>query len=137
MRFNWTDRDKEWLYRKAERQLREYGIDFIKVDRDQFGVQGWDPEKKTIKAAVITLTPYPYKRLTKAQENALRRMKNWQCIDKKASARDCMEGQIHMHSRLIIDRMRERKKKDESEKCSKERRYRADPGSELGALEYE
>jgi hypothetical protein len=118
MKFDWTAREKEQFYRKAERQLKEYGIDFIQVDRDQFGVKGWRSEAKTIEAAVITLTPYPYRRLTKAQERALRKMENWQCTDKKASARDCIEGQTFMHSRLIIRRLRERKRRDESEICS-------------------
>ena len=74
MKFDWTAREKEQFYRKAERQLKEYGIDFIQVDRDQFGVKGWRSEAKTIEAAVITLTPYPYRRLTKAQERALRKI---------------------------------------------------------------
>lgn len=119
MKFDWTAREKEQFYRKAERQLKEYGIDFIQVDCDQFGVKGWDPKKKTIEAALVSLSPYPYRRLTKAQDRALRKMENWQCIDKNASARDCIEGQTFMHSRLIIRKLRERKRKDESEICGK------------------
>lgn len=35
MKFNWTDMEKEYFYRKAARQLKAQGIDFLSVDRSQ------------------------------------------------------------------------------------------------------
>ncbi|WP_289290398.1 hypothetical protein [Sporofaciens musculi] len=102
MKFNWTDMEKEYFYRKAARQLKAHEIDFLAVDHSQFGVKGWDAKRGVIEAAVVSLTPYPYRSLKASQKKQLAKMANWECIDKKPSARDRIEGQIFMHSRLLI-----------------------------------
>ena len=102
MKFNWTDMEKEYFYRKAARQLKAQGIDFLTVDRSQFGVKGWDAKRGTIEAAVISLTPYSYRKLSASQKKLLKDVENLECIDKKPSARNRIEGQTFMHSRLLI-----------------------------------
>ena len=38
MKFAWTEKDKERFFKRAERQLKAAGIDFVQVDREQIGV---------------------------------------------------------------------------------------------------
>lgn len=40
MRFNWQQSEKEKYFKRAEKQLRDAGIDYISVDRTKFGVKG-------------------------------------------------------------------------------------------------
>lgn len=47
MKFAWTEKDKERFFKRAERQLKAAGIDFVQVDRSQIGVKEWDAEKQT------------------------------------------------------------------------------------------
>lgn len=35
MKFAWTEKDKERFFKRAERQLKAAGIDFVQVDREQ------------------------------------------------------------------------------------------------------
>ena len=39
MKFRWEEKEK--YFRMVEKELRDAGIDFMKVDRTQFGVQVW------------------------------------------------------------------------------------------------
>lgn len=119
MRFEWTEQEKEYFYRKAERQLRKNGIDFLSVDRDQFGVKGWKIRKRTIGAALISLTPYPYRCLTQEKKKMLENMDNWECTDKEVKSEESIGSRIYMHSRLIIGKPIRRQKKYEYKKCPK------------------
>lgn len=47
MKFAWTEKDKERFFKRAERQLKAAGIDFVQVDREQIGVKEWNAEKQT------------------------------------------------------------------------------------------
>lgn len=46
MKFAWTEKDKERFFKRAERQLKAAGIDFVQVDREQIGVKEWNAEKQ-------------------------------------------------------------------------------------------
>ena len=60
MKFAWTEKDKERFFKRAERQLKAAGIDFVQVDRSQIGVKEWDAEKQTAGTVYVWLTSYPY-----------------------------------------------------------------------------
>lgn len=60
MKFAWTEKDKERFFKRAERQLKAAGIDFVQVDREQIGVKEWNAEKQTAGAVYVWLTSYPY-----------------------------------------------------------------------------
>lgn len=99
MEFGWQDFEKEKFYQKAEQQLRDAGIDFVEVDRRDFGVRGWNEEKKTVQAVIVTLTPYSYQHFNSIRKSKLEKLGNWQCIDQ------FKQGEMKpvlMHSRLII-----------------------------------
>lgn len=111
MKFRWTESEKERFYKRAEKQLKEAGIDFISVDRTQFGIRGYNAEKGTVEAVVISLTPYPYRHFSNVRKGALKRLGNWECTDAKRERKIISEEeQIFMHSRLIIKETRGRKK---------------------------
>lgn len=112
MRFNWQESEKERFYRKAERQLKKAGIDFVGIDRTKFGVRRWNEEKKTVDAVVISLTVYPYKHFSNIRKGALLKLGNWECTD---ILRKGYVKPIFMHSQLIYKEKREEKKKDESQ----------------------
>lgn len=99
MDFNWKESEKEKFYQIAERQLEEAGIDFIKVDRSSFGVRRWDEKKKTVQAVIITLEAYSYGSLNRSQRSRLKKLKNWECMDR---FRQGESKPVFMHSRLII-----------------------------------
>lgn len=40
-------RIKSGFFKRAERQLKAAGIDFVQVDREQIGVKEWNAEKQT------------------------------------------------------------------------------------------
>lgn len=108
MRFNWESAEKERYYRKAEKQLKEAGIDFVSVDRTQFGVRKWDKERKEAEAIYIGLTPYPYCHFSNARRGKLKRLGNWQCTDPKRKKQGPgiwnPEGApTMMHSRLVYE----------------------------------
>ena len=56
MKFAWTEKDKERFFKRAERQLKAAGIDFVQVDREQIGVKEWNAEKQTAGAVYVWLT---------------------------------------------------------------------------------
>lgn len=60
MKFAWAEKDKERFFKRAERQLKAAGIDFVQVDREQIGVKEWNAEKQTAGAVYVWLTSYPY-----------------------------------------------------------------------------
>lgn len=99
MEFNWLDCEKEKFYQKAEKQLKDAGIDFLGVDRRQFGVQGWDEQEKTVQAVFVTLTAYSYRHFTPVQKGRLKKLGNWECLDKYRRGEP---KPIWMHSRLVI-----------------------------------
>ena len=53
MKFAWTEKDKERFFKRAERQLKAAGIDFVQVDREQIGVKEWNAEKQTADGKVV------------------------------------------------------------------------------------
>lgn len=99
MVFNWGEKEKEKFYRKAEKELREAEISFIAVDRNKFGVRGWNEKDHTVQAVVISLQTYSYKKLNKDQKSRLKKLKNWECTDKYNRGD---QKPVFMHSRLII-----------------------------------
>ena len=99
--FNWSDEEKEEYYKRAEQQLKEAGIDFVGVDRAKFGVIGWNAEEKTVEAVSVSLTGYPYHHFGTKKRGQLKRLGNWQCIDKFKKGG---EKPYFMHSRLIYGR---------------------------------
>ena len=99
MKFAWTKKYKEHFFKMAQRQLEEAGIDFITVDRKQFGVKGWDAEKGTVQSVIVQLQPYPYKHFSNAKRGMLKRLGNWKCTDKYRRGYD---KPIHMHSQLTF-----------------------------------
>ena len=101
MRFDWSEEAKEKYYKKAERQLKAEGIDFVGVDHAKFGVIGWNEERKTAKAVYVSLTGYPYHHFSNAKRGQLKRLGNWQCTDKFKKGG---EKPYFMHSRLIYGR---------------------------------
>lgn len=99
MKFDWQDFEKEKFYQKAEQQLKDAGIDFIKVDRKQFGVFGWNEKEKTVQAVIVSLTPYSYQQFSSIRKSKLKKLKNWECTDRYKQGES---KPILMHSRLII-----------------------------------
>lgn len=102
MKFKWELGEKEVYFQKAEQELRDGGIDFMKVDRTQFGVQGWDAKKKTVEKIFISLAAYPYKDLSREKKKKLKELSNWECMDKNERRWGSSEKQIFMHSRLVF-----------------------------------
>ena len=99
MKFAWTEKYKEHFFKMAEKQLKEAGIDFITVDRNQFGVKGWDAEKGTVQSVIVQLQPYPYRHFSNAKKGMLKRLGNW------AYTHEYRKGYgkpIHMHSHLTF-----------------------------------
>ena len=98
MKFAWTEKDKERFFKRAERQLKAAGIDFVQVDREQIGVKEWNAEKQTAGAVYVWLTSYPYNHFSTRKRGLLKRLGNWECTDhfKKGGSKP-----IYMHSRLI------------------------------------
>ena len=107
MKFAWTEKDKERFFKRAERQLKAAGIDFVQVDREQIGVKEWNAEKQTAGAVYVWLTSYPYNHFSTRKRGLLKRLGNWECTDhyKKGGSKP-----IYMHSRLIYTSYREEKK---------------------------
>lgn len=108
MRFKWQESEKERFYQRVERQLRKAGIDFVGVDRTQFGVRGWNEEQGTVEAVIVTLTSYPYQHFSNIRKSKLMKLGNWECTD---SYERGYEKPVFMHSRLIITETRGRKRK--------------------------
>lgn len=102
MKFKWELQEKEKFFRKAERELEDGGIDFMEVDRTQFGVRGWDEKKKTVEKVYISLVSYPYKDLSKDKKRKLKELDNWECLDAEKRKWGSTEKQIYMHSRLVF-----------------------------------
>ena len=116
MKFAWTEKDKERFFKRAERQLKAAGIDFVQVDREQieryFTSRYKKPgikrgEKQTAGAVYVWLTSYPYNHFSTRKRGLLKRLGNWECTDhfKKGGSKP-----IYMHSRLIYTSYREEKK---------------------------
>ena len=106
MKFNWEPEEKEYYYRLAEKQLEDAGIDFVKVDRDQFGVRKWDRDRKIAEAIYIGLTPYPYRHFSNVRRGKLKRLGNWRCTDPKQpkpARGELREALVMMHSRLVYE----------------------------------
>ena len=99
MKFSWQDSEKEKFYQKAEKQLKNAGIDFVGVDRREFGVQGWNEQEETVQAVFVTLTTYSYRHFTSVQKGMLKKLGNWECLDTYRRGRP---KPILMHSRLIF-----------------------------------
>lgn len=100
-------RIKSGFFKRAERQLKAAGIDFVQVDREQIGVKEWNAEKQTAGAVYVWLTSYPYNHFSTRKRGLLKRLGNWECTDhfKKGGSKP-----IYMHSRLIYTSYREEKK---------------------------
>ena len=81
MKFAWTEKDKERFFKRAERQLKVAGIDFVQVDREQIGVKEWNAEKQTAGAVYVWLTSYPYNHFSTRKRGLLKRLGNWECTD--------------------------------------------------------
>lgn len=52
MKFAWTEKDKERFFKRAERQLKAAGIDFVQVDREQI-CYGWREAAKVIEEYLL------------------------------------------------------------------------------------
>lgn len=74
MKFAWTEKDKERFFKRAERQLKAAGIDFVQVDRSQIGVKEWDAEKQTAGTVYVWLTSYPYNHFSTRKRGLLKRL---------------------------------------------------------------
>ena len=74
MKFAWTEKDKERFFKRAERQLKAAGIDFVQVDREQIGVKEWNAEKQTAGAVYVWLTSYPYNHFSTRKRGLLKRL---------------------------------------------------------------
>lgn len=74
----------------------------MKVDRTQFGVQGWDENTETVEKVYISLIAYPYIKLSKEKKRKLKELDNWQCVDTKDQKWGSTEKQVFMHSRLVF-----------------------------------
>lgn len=116
MRFDWQESEKEKFFKRAERQLKKAGIDFVGVDRTKFGVRGWNEQTGTVKAVVVSLTSYPYQHFSNIRKSKLMKLGNWECVDKYKKG---FNKPIFMHSQLIITETKRRKRKNESEIRSK------------------
>ena len=86
MKFAWTEKDKERFFKRAERQLKAAGIDFVQVDREQIGVKEWNAEKQTAGAVYVWLTSYPYNHFSTRKRGLLKRLGNWECTDHSRKA---------------------------------------------------
>lgn len=74
MKFAWTEKDKERFFKRAERQLKAAGIDFVQVDRSQIGVKEWDAEKQTAGTVYVWLTSYPYNHFSTRKRGLLKKV---------------------------------------------------------------
>lgn len=102
MKFKWDLQEKENFFLRAEKELRDGGIDFLEVDRTRFGVQGWDEKKKAAEKIYISLMAYPYKELSRDKKRKLKELGNWECLDDKDWKWGRTEKQVFMHSRLVF-----------------------------------
>lgn len=101
MKFKWESKEKEKFYQRAEKELRDAKIDFIKVDRNQFGVKGWDEKKHTVEKVYIFLESYSYQHLSADKKKKLKTLGNWECLNESTQKWGMDEKQIFMHSRLV------------------------------------
>lgn len=90
MKFAWTEKDKERFFKRAERQLKAAGIDFVQVDREQIGVKEWNAEKQTAGAVYVWLTSYPYNHFSTGQALELQQKPCKTRAGNKNNFRSCM-----------------------------------------------
>ena len=115
MRFNWQQSEKEKYFKRAEKQLRDAGIDYISVDRTKFGVKGWNENTHEVEEINVSLTPFPYRHLSNAKKGELMRLGNWTCENpKKRKWTAYTENSVFMHSHLTYKETRGRKAKNEN-----------------------
>lgn len=111
MKFAWTEKDKGRFFKRAERQLKTAGIDFVQVDREQIGVKEWNAEKQTAGAVYVWLTSYPYNHFSTRKRGLLKRLGNWECTDhfKKGGSKPIYALTPYLH---LIQRGKETMKRE-------------------------
>lgn len=102
MKFKWEEKEKEKFYRKAEKELKESGIDFMEVDRTKFGIQGLDEKGENVKKVYISLSACSFQKLTSERMKMLKKLNNWECLNTGDQKKGQGESQVFMHSRLVF-----------------------------------
>lgn len=111
------DLGKEKFYQKAEKELEEHGINFVRVDRGRFGVKGYDEKTGKVEKVYIWLTPVRFRELDVEKKRQLRVLPNWESVNTVGNGwlREDKTN-IFMQSRLVFEERRGRPKKGEKKK---------------------
>lgn len=100
MKFRWEEKEK--YFGRAEQELKDAGIDFMKVDRSQFGVQGFNEKEHTAEKVYVSLLSCSFRDVTAEKKRKLQNLGNWECLNGKPRRWGVEEKQIFMHSRLVF-----------------------------------